>query len=173
MISIKRAAPKDHQDIINIGSVSVKEAHLGSCPDEDLQAYMDSHYNADAIIKELENPSFLYHILYYNGKAAGFSKIILNTAHESIEEKNVTKLDRIYLLSEYFGLKLGAELMKFNIELARQHQQAGLWLVTWIDNTRAISFYKKAGFEIAGLTKFWVTTTTFNDNHLMYHRIKD
>jgi len=172
MISIVSARPEDHQDILDIGSISVKQAHLGSCPDEDLQAYMDSHYNAEAIIKELENPAYRYHILYYKGKAAGFSKIILNTAHAEIRAENVAKLDRIYLLSEYVGLKLGAELMKFNIELARNNDQAGLWLVTWVGNERAIAFYEKAGFEIAGTTKFWVTETRFNLNHLMYLPMK-
>ena len=102
MIFINKATPKDHQDILDIGNISVKQAHLGSCPDEDLQAYMDSHYKAEAIISELENPAYLYHILYYHGKPAGFTKIIMNTAHEDIEAKNVAKLDRIYLLSEYF-----------------------------------------------------------------------
>ena len=138
MISFKRATPNDYQAIVDIGMVSVKKAHVGSCPDEDLDDYMNRHYTEAAIREQLEDEQNIYHILYYKGQPAGFSKIILNTTHDDIEEKNVTKLDRIYLLPEYFSLKLGAELMKFNIELARQKQQAGLWLVTWVENARAI-----------------------------------
>ena len=62
----------------------------------------------------------------------GFSKIILNAKHPNIVTENVTKLDRIYLLKEFYGLKIGLELLNFNIELSRNNNQSGIWLYTWI-----------------------------------------
>ena len=82
--------------------------------------------------------------------------------------KNVTKLDRIYLLKEFYGLKLGLELLNFNIRLARNNKQSGIWLYTWTGNKRAIDFYLKAGFTITGSHKFYVTETYYNLNHLMF-----
>jgi ribosomal protein S18 acetylase RimI-like enzyme len=168
MILIERASDKDYQSIVDIGNISVRQAHLGSCPDEDLDEYMKGHYNAEAIQQELANPENIYHILYYNGKPAGFSKLVLNAAHEKVKPMNSAKLDRIYILPEYFDKKLGAELLKFTVEFARQHAQAGIWLVTWVGNTRAINFYSKAGFQIIGSYHFQVTATTSNLNHQMY-----
>ncbi len=68
---------------------------------------MDKHYNDDAIKKELDDQNNIYHIISYNVRPAGFSKIVLNAKEPAIAAENVTKLDRIYLLKEYFGLKLG------------------------------------------------------------------
>ncbi len=167
MISVIRATEKDFQPIVNIGRVAVTEAHRESTTAENMKAYIDSNYSDDAIQEELKDPGNIYHIVHYNGKPVGFSKIILNAAHPDIGAANVTKLDRIYVLTAYHNLKLGLELLQFNIRLAENNNQSGLWLYTWIGNTRAINFYLKTGFKIIGSHKFYVTETFYNLNHHM------
>ncbi|MBK9485825.1 MAG: GNAT family N-acetyltransferase [Chitinophagaceae bacterium] len=167
MISVIRATEKDFQPIVNIGRVAVTEAHRESTTAENMKAYIDSNYSDSAIKEELKDPGNIYHIVHYNGKPVGFSKIILNAAHPDIEAENVTKLDRIYILAAYHNLKLGLELLQFNIRLAENNNQSGLWLYTWIGNTRAINFYLKTGFKIIGSHKFYVTETFYNLNHHM------
>jgi len=171
MISIVRATENDYQHIVMIGNIEVEEAHRGSCSAEDLSTYLNEHYNQDAIKKELSNSDNIYYLISYDGNVAGFSKIILNAGHENIPQKNVTKLDRIYLLKEFQGLKLGRALLEFNIKLARKNDQSGIWLYTWVENTRAIHFYHTAGFNIIGSHYFKVTETVYNLNHHMLLRL--
>lgn len=168
MISIIKATEKDYHSITSIGYVSVEEAHRESCAPEILKEYLDQHYNDIAIKKELTDTNNIYHIIYVDEKAIGFSKIVLNAAHPTIPLPNVTKLDRIYLLKEYQHLKLGYQLLQFNIELAKKNDQAGLWLFTWIGNTKAVNFYLKNGFTIIGNHHFKVTDNHYNENHHMY-----
>lgn len=168
MISVKRATAKDYRPIVAIGKVAVEEAHRDSTTAENLNAYLEKNYNDHAIKEELDDPNNIYHLIIYNGKPAGFSKIVLNAKEPGIMAENVTKLDRIYLLKEYFGLKLGFELLKFIIELAKENNQSGMYLYTWTGNKRAIDFYLKAGFTITGSHKFYVTETHYNLNHLMF-----
>lgn len=170
MITINRAAAIDASTIVDIGLISVEEAHRGSCAPEELNEYLKKHYNTVAIGEELSDEKNIYHIIKADGEAAGFSKIILNSAHADIEQSNVTKLDRIYLLSKFFSLKLGFELLQFNIELAKANGQCGIWLYTWTGNTRAINFYQKNGFEIIGSHHFQVTESRYNLNHHMLLR---
>lgn len=173
MISIYRATEADTDIIVNIGLQSVEEAHRASCPAADLKEYLDKHYNQDAISRELSDPANLYHVLMYDGKPAGFSKINLDAPHANISLKQVTKLDRIYLLKEYFDLKLGLELLNFNINLSKQAGQSGIWLFTWTGNTRAIQFYQKSGFQIIGEHYFKVSERHSNPNHHMFLRYTD
>lgn len=168
MVSITRATIHDYQPIVDIGRVSVEEAHRGSCPPEVLGEYMQKHYNEEAIKEELSNEANVYHIISYNGIFAGFSKIVLNTEHPNIQQKHVTKLDRIYLMKEFFGLKLGLELLNFNIAFSKRKGQTGIWLFTWVGNNRAIDFYMKTGFVVAGSHMFKVTDTHSNLNHQMF-----
>ncbi len=168
MILVKRATAEDHRPIVAIGKTAVAEAHRDSTSAENLNEYLEKNYNDQTIKEELDDPENIYHIISYNGNPVGFSKIILNAKEPGIVAENVTKLDRIYLLKEFYGLKLGLELLNFNIRLAGNNKQSGIWLYTWTGNTRAIDFYLKAGFTIIGSHKFYVTDTTYNLNHLMF-----
>ena len=167
MTTILKATEKDYELIMNIGAVAVEEAHRESCSTEDMQTFLRNTYNEVAIKEELNDSNNLYHIIYYQDKAIGFSKIILNYAHPNIEQQNVTKLDRIYILKEYFDLKLGFTLLQFNIELAKKNNQFGIWLFTWVGNKRAVDFYIKTGFAIIGNHKFKVTETHYNTHYQM------
>lgn len=167
MTTILKATEKDYELIMNIGAVAVEEAHRESCSTEDMQTFLRNTYNEVAIKEELNDSNNLYHIIYYQDKAIGFSKIILNYAHPNIEQQNVTKLDRIYILKEYFDLKLGFTLLQFNIELAKKNNQFGIWLFTWVGNKRAVDFYIKTGFTNIGNHKFKVTETHYNSHYQM------
>lgn len=167
MISINKATEKDVTRIANIGKISVEEAHRNSCSDEDMKEFLEKTYNDIEIKTELSNPNNIYHTLSYDGKIVGFSKIVFNAEHPNIFHKNAAKLDRIYLLKEFYDLKLGSELLKFNIEMAKKHNQSHIWLFAWVGNTRAINFYLKAGFKIIGSHKFKVTETHYNEHHQM------
>ncbi len=168
MISIVKAGATDALAIANIGRISVEIAHRDSCSATDMNDFLDRAYSTNAIKQELENQRYHYHMIYYQKGLAGFSKVVPNEEHPNIPEKNVMKLDRIYLLPEYFDKKLGAELLKFNIGLASTMNQRGIWLFTWVGNERAVNFYRRFGFRVIGDHKFEVTKTHFNEHHQMY-----
>jgi ribosomal protein S18 acetylase RimI-like enzyme len=173
MISILRATTEDHRTIAELGRIAVELAHRESAPEQTLKEYMDGHYSYDAIKEELSDPANIYHIISYHGKPAGFSKIVLDSDHPNINRKNATKLDRIYLLPEFFGMKLGYELLQFNIEYSKANGQSGIWLFTWVGNERAVKFYLRAGFKIVGSHLFKVTEKHYNENHHMLMELED
>jgi diamine N-acetyltransferase len=170
MVSINKATERDHDSIVTIGKASIAESHKGSCSVDAMNEFLETHYNSNAIVKELNDVNNIYHIVNYNNQPVGFSKIILNSNHRGIVSQNVTKLDRIYLLKEFYGCKLGAELLKFNIQLSKNNNQTGMWLYTWIGNKRAIDFYLKAGFTIIGSHKYYVNKTDYD---LCHHLLLD
>ena len=137
MISIDRATIEDYKIIVDIGKVSVEEAHRDSSPAKDLNEFLEKNYNHEAIKSELSNEKNIYTIIKVDGRPAGFSKLIFNSEHANIEQKNVAKLDRIYLLREFFDLKLGYELLKFNIDLCVLGQS--IWSKGSVKSTSEIS----------------------------------
>ena len=167
MISIIKATEKDYSAISRMGRVAVEAAHRESCPPKDMQEFLDNNYTDAAIKEELNDAQNIYHIITVNGQPAGFSKIVLNAAYQNIQQQNITKLDRIYLLREFFNLKLGYQLLQFNIALAKKHNQIGIWLFAWVGNERAVNFYVKTGFKIVGSSRFKVTETHYNLQHQM------
>jgi ribosomal protein S18 acetylase RimI-like enzyme len=168
MFSIVKATEKEAVLILNIGKKSFIEAHKLSAPLEVLNTYLTKNFNLNLIKKELSEVQNIYHIIYHNKQAAGYSKIILNKDHDNIDLNNLTKLERIYLLKEYYGLKLGYELFKFNLELSKESRQKGMWLFVWIENTRAYNFYLKTVFKVIGMHDFKISPSYSNPNHQMF-----
>ncbi|MBL0743033.1 GNAT family N-acetyltransferase [Chryseolinea lacunae] len=168
MISIVQATERDCQSIADIGKTAVEESHRGSSSVEVMTEFLERNYNPEAIREELHDSHNIYYIIQYNGESAGFSKIVLNDSHPDIGVANVTKLDRIYLRKEFYGQKLGLQLLNFNINLAKDNGQSGMWLYAWIGNNRAIDFYRKAGFMVIGSHNYYVTETHFDVSHRMF-----
>ncbi len=168
MTSIVKANGEDFKLLTDIGRISYIESHGSSAKAADINMYLNEKYNYEVFKDELSDPKNIYHIIYHNKQPAGYSKIMFNTPHPNIQIQNVTKLERLYLLKEFYSLKLGVELFNLNLELSKNSNQAGMWLFVWKENHRAVSFYKKIGFKVIGSYDFKLTETHSNPNHHMF-----
>ena len=168
MQKITKATPTNAKDLAAIAKASFLPAHGHSAPKKDIDNYLKDNFSEANFIKELENPENHYYIIYHENKIAGYSKITLNTFNKNIKSQNVTYMSRLYLLKEFYGLGLGKELFDFNIDFSKQNQQTGIWLAVWTENEKAIKFYTKMGFKIAGAYDFRISETHTNPNHIMY-----
>lgn len=170
MVSIEKANREHSQLLSEIGKLSFIESHGNSAKTEDINSYVNEKYNDNSFKEELTDEKNIYHIIYSDKQPAGYSKIIFNTPYAGSEIKNITKLERIYLLKEFYDLKLGLELFQFNINLAKRNDQRGMWLYVWKENHRAVNFYKKNGFIIIGSHDFKISETHSNPNHQLFLR---
>ena len=168
MIQIIKATIEHSAIIAEIGKQAFWESHGHSASKEDIDSFISKNYNKEAITREFENTNVHYLLVQFHDKIAGFSKIELSTPNQNIIEPNITKLDRLYLLKEFYGKNLGAGLFKATIEISKQNHQQGIWLAVWKENPKAIHFYTKTGFKILGEYNFKISETHFNPNHIMY-----
>lgn len=167
MILIEKADKDDAYLLSEMAAATFLESHGSSAAPGDINSFIAEKYNPCTFTAELSNPKNNYHVIYYNGRAAGFSNIIYDSPGLSAKSKDTAKLERIYLLKEFYGLKLGQQLIEFNKDLAIQNNQSGIWLFVWKDNLRAISFYKKNGFTAIGSFDYRISATHTNPNHQM------
>jgi ribosomal protein S18 acetylase RimI-like enzyme len=168
MVSIVKANIGHSQLLSEIAKLSFIASHGRSAPTEDINSYVDEKYNHNAFKEELTDEENIYHIIYHDKRPAGYSKIIFNSPYTGSEIINITKLERIYLLKEFYDLKLGSEIFQFNISLSKRNDQMGMWLYVWKENHRAVTFYKKSGFIIIGSHDFKISETHSNPNHQMF-----
>lgn len=168
MVTIRQATLSGAMLIADIGAKSYVESHGHSGPVADIKSYVSRKFAVNAIRAELNNGENIFHIISFNGRAVGYSKIMFNDPHPLIAGTAVTKLERLYVLKEYYDLKLGLTLFEFVTDLSKKANQVGIWLFVWIKNQRAITFYKKSGFAIIGNADFKITETHSNPNHIMY-----
>ena len=170
MVKIIRATQNDAALLTALAQTTFWESHGHSGPETAIRNYIADHYNETELKKELSDPANLFHFIYHADKPVGFSKLIFDHPFEGCPVSPVTKLERIYLLQEVLGLKLGKQLMDFNIDLAKKQDQSGIWLFVWKGNERAFRFYQHAGFEIVGEYDFKISETHYNPNYRMLLR---
>jgi diamine N-acetyltransferase len=170
MTSIVRAGEKDAPLLSEIAKLTFIESHGDSANAEDINFYMTEKYSDRIFEKELNDIKNIYHILYYNDHPAGYSNVIFDSPYPGSQVKNIAKLERLYLLKEFYDLKLGRELFQLNIDLSKRNHQTGMWLFVWKENDRAVNFYKKNGFMIIGSHDFKISETHSNPNHQMFLR---
>lgn len=166
--SIVKATLRDCTLLTGIGRVTFLEAHGNSASEEIVTDYVNKNYNEAVLTSQLSDPANIFHLIYHKGVAAGYSKIMYDAEQIGIPSLKVTKLERLYLLKDFYGLDLGQELLNYNIELSKKMEQTGMWLFVWKENHRAINFYHKVGFKIIGSHDFKLSETHSNPNHLMF-----
>ena len=171
MVSIRKSTVEDTGLLSKIGRETFIESHGRSASSSIINEYVEENYNEAFIREGLEDPTNQYHIIFYDQDPAGFSKIIFNHPHATIPNQEVAKLEKIFLLGKFYDLKLGKQLLTFNIDLARSHGQSGMWLFVWKENERAIRFYKKNNFQIIGDHDFKLNESHSNPNYIMYLEI--
>ena len=168
MSEIKKAKLQDAKLLAKIGKEAFLVAHGKSASKEDIDNYVSKNFTEDAFTKELAYQKNEYYLIYHKDKVAGYSKIIFNFPNENMTAQNITKMERLYLLEEFYGLGLGKELFDFNIKKSKQHNQKGIWLAVWTENQRAINFYHKMGFKTLGSYDFKISESHYNPNHILY-----
>ncbi|NJB72667.1 ribosomal protein S18 acetylase RimI-like enzyme [Saonia flava] len=168
MINIVKGRIQDSELLAKISKQAFLDSHGNSANKSEIDTYIAENFSIERFEKELIDPNIDYRIIFCKSKEAGYSKIVLNKDNEAVEKSNNTKLDRLYLLKEFYGQNLGSKLMGFNIESSKNSGQNGMWLFVWIENQRAINFYTKIGFKIVGSYDFKISETHSNPNHIMY-----
>jgi len=117
MTSIVKACEKDFQLLSEIAKRSFIESHGRSARHDDILIYVTANYSDTIIKEELSDVKNIYHIIYFDNHRAGYSKIIFDTPYPGSKIKNITKLERLYLLKEFYNLKLGWELFHCNVDI--------------------------------------------------------
>lgn len=164
---IIQAAIEHAEVLTEVGAASFYKSHENSAPTHELAAYTAKIYNVEAMKREVGNPVNIYHLIKHEDVVAGYSKMELDIKHPAFSTDHVSKMDQLYLLNSFHGLKLGAELLDFNINYSRLRAQNGMWLIVWIGNTAAISFYQKFGFQIVTQAEFQLTETHRSPCYIM------
>ena len=168
MVSFERANKSRAHLLSEIAGLTFIESHGRSANAVDINNFIAQKYSPEIFTVELINTKNNYYLVYYQNRLAGFSNIIYNFPYAESKMADVAKLERIYILKEFYDLKLGYHLFEFNRNLARTNNQKGIWLFVWKENERAIKFYKKNGFEVIGNFDYKISETHSNPNYQMF-----
>ncbi len=145
-IEIKKASLTDIKQLQVIGRQTFFETFANHNTSEDMQKYLDNSFSTNTLTSELSNPNSEFYFALLDNKVIGYLKINYGQAQTEIKDKKSIEIERIYVLKDFQGKKVGQVLYDKAINIARQTKSEYVWLGVWEKNPRAIKFYQKNGF---------------------------
>lgn len=161
-IKVIRANSSHAETISSIGKLSFRDAFGNLFNDKvTLFEYLEYTYSIDKVVKSINKENNVFFIAFVENVPVGFAKVKKSSLNEQIESIAQMELQKIYVLSYYHGSGAGAALMQAVLEMAHELQPDYVWLDTPTSNAKAIRFYEKNGFIMAGKNYFTIGTQTF------------
>ncbi|MGF7073352.1 GNAT family N-acetyltransferase [Mucilaginibacter sp. R-33] len=121
---------------------------------EDIEAYASVAFTPQKIQAELSNPNSHFYFAISNGEITGYLKLNYGPAQTEFQDLNAVEIERIYVLAEHHGKKIGHQFIDFTLKEAADKNLQYIWLGVWEHNQKAIAFYEKHGFEVFSSHEF-------------------
>lgn len=161
---IRRATAADAERLGHIGVATFMETYGDLIDGENLTAHCSLQHSARVYEAWLGDPAVAIWLAEHAITGAPIGYALNCTPDLPIDgEAGDRELRRIYALSRYHGSGPGRALMETAIAEARDRGAARLLLGTYEDNDRAIAFYRRHGFALAGTRQFRVGQRLFDD----------
>jgi ribosomal protein S18 acetylase RimI-like enzyme len=147
-------ASNNHVEILSkIGADTFYETFSPFNSESDIRQYISKAYYIDVIQQNIVNPDIAYYLCYDAGVVIGYIKLVHHATYKGLTNLTI-ELEKIYVLSAYFGSGAGKRLMDCAINHSKEKGFETLFLGVWQENERAVNFYKKTGFEVFETRQF-------------------
>lgn len=145
-LNIRKAGIDDLAQLQQISKETFFETFATSNTEENMQHYLETRLSLERLSMELLNPGSTFYFAVIDGRVVGYLKLNTGNAQTEVQNDHSLEIERIYVLNEFHGLKIGQQLVEKAMEIAHETKMNDIWLGVWEENTRAIRFYEKNGF---------------------------
>lgn len=145
-IKIKKVTLADIVQLQEIGRQTFAETFSSTNTEKNMKAYLEDGFSNAKLSAELDNPNSEFYFATLNNTVIGYLKINFGLAQTELKDDKALEIERIYVLQEFHGKKVGQLLYDQAIHLAKEKKADYVWLGVWEKNHRAIQFYTKNGF---------------------------
>ena len=129
-----------------IGRQSFSETFAESNSAENMAKYLEEAYSYEKLNAELNDPNSIFYFAMMDQNVIGYLKLNFGASQTELKDNNALEIERIYVLKEFHGKKVGQLLFDKAIKTAKEHHVSYVWLGVWEENKRALQFYTKNGF---------------------------
>jgi ribosomal protein S18 acetylase RimI-like enzyme len=155
-ITITPVRPSDVDQLLSLSRKTFYDAfeHLNN--PADFEAYTSVAFTREKLLAEIENPDSLFYLGLIDNEPVGYIKLNYRDAQTEFKDADAIEVERIYVLANQQGKKIGNQLLDFSINKAAKEDMKYIWLGVWEHNHSAQRFYTRNGFEPCGSHHFLV-----------------
>jgi ribosomal protein S18 acetylase RimI-like enzyme len=153
-LQIRPATEADLPALLALAERTFREAWADDNDPENFERYCREAFNPARLAAEFADPRSEFYLVLRAELPVAYLKLNLHTAREGLDGDDHLQIERIYVLAEYQGQRLGGRLLELALERAAAVGAPWLWLSVWQEAPRSIRFYQRNGFEIFGTGVF-------------------
>lgn len=153
-MQIRKLNISDLENLQKISIQTFRETFEDVNTEENMKKYLTEKLSLSQLKSELENPNSEFFFAENENKILGYLKLNFKNAQTEKVDENHLEIERIYVLKEFFHLKIGQILFDIALEIGKEKKLEFVWLGVWEENHRAIRFYEKNGFKVFGKHDF-------------------
>lgn len=146
-LKIRKATFADTELLLAIGRQTFFEKFTENNSEESMLQYASEAYTFEQIASEVNNVNSQFYLATLNNQTVGYLKINFGEAQTELQDPQALELERIYVLKEFQGRKIGQQLFDRTLKIAKQANLNYVWLGVWEENSGAIKFYEKNGLK--------------------------
>lgn len=143
-MDIRKVTPEEVAALQHISRQTFFETFSAFNTEENMQQYLSTQLTADKMRTELQQSLFYFAV--HEAQIIGYLKLNTGEFQTEPQDGKALEIERIYVLKDFHGLKVGQALYEQALDVAQQIKAPYIWLGVWEKNLRAIGFYKKNGF---------------------------
>ena len=145
-ISVTKITKDQILQLQKIGRQTFYETFSENNTEENMKSYLANSFSTDKITDELQDKNSEFYFAELDNNVIGYLKLNFGQSQTELKDDRSLEIERIYVLKEFHGKKVGQILYDKAIDIAKQQNVDFVWLGVWEKNLRAIHFYKKNGF---------------------------
>jgi diamine N-acetyltransferase len=163
MITIRFATADDAELIADLSRKTFSETFGYLNTKENMDKFLDEQFDHESLMDEVVEPGNTFLLVFDDEVPVGYAKMREGEKYPEFGDSDSIEIARIYVINSVIGRGIGKELMRKCIFIAKELKKEIVWLGVWEKNNRAISFYKKWGFEKFGEHTFVLGDDLQND----------
>jgi len=141
-------------------------------PPQDLADYISREHTPERYLAMLQDKRFGILAVKVADTFAGLALLTQASAPSQIESPSAFELRRFYVEPAFHGTGIANVLMEAVLAVVDERREPSLWLSAFSGNGRAIAFYKRWGFRVAGEHDFIVGSDRQRDYLMLHERSK-
>lgn len=153
-IRIRPIEKSEVKKLQEISKFTFYETFVHDCTPSDMEKFLNDDFSLEKLSAEMENSESQFFFAESNNQIIGYLKLNSGKAQTESKLENALEIERLYVISEFQGKKIGQLLMNKALEIAKSGNFAWVWLGVWEHNMKAIHFYEKYGFVVFGSHPF-------------------
>ncbi len=155
-LSLYPCTIQDLPELTKISRRTFRDAFETQNNPADFNHYLNTSLTTETLARELQDPDRSFYFALQNDEIVGYFKLNENQAQTDLRDSEGLEIERIYVLQEFQGKKIGEWMMGEIARIGHAKVKKYIWLGVWEQNLKAILFYERLGFIKFGKHPYYI-----------------